>query len=97
MTFVGILAVLLFGVLLGTRFKVMVLFPATILVVGVIIAIVIPNPAYTAWNIVWAAALLQVGYLLGLFIWHLVVWRRTPRLPALRAIQNPPHPSLPSF
>lgn len=66
----------LVGAALGQRFKVMVLMPAMAIVL-VLAAGTGVTHAQTAWSIVLttaiAATCLQIGYLIGIFIRHVVV------------------------
>ena len=90
---------LLVGMVLGQRFKVLVLMPtvaiALILVIGVGVA-----RADTAWWIVLmvvaAATSLQIGYLMGIGVRHALVAARASRSPAAsvtgsRSARRPAH------
>jgi hypothetical protein len=66
---------LLVGALLGQRFKVMVLMPATAIVLVVAIGTGVTH-AHTAWSIILMAAAaatsMQIGYLIGIGIHHVL-------------------------
>jgi membrane protein DedA with SNARE-associated domain len=89
---------LLIGMALGQRFKVLVLVPGSGLafIVAVLIGI---TRAEAAWTIVLmsvgVAASLQVGYLVGTTIRHLLVAARASRLrtPLLGASMQARHPA----
>jgi hypothetical protein len=67
---------LLVGAALGQRFKVMVLMPAIAIVLVLAVGTGVAH-AQTAWSIVLmavaAATCLQIGYLIGIFIRHVLV------------------------
>jgi hypothetical protein len=64
------------GAALGQRFKVMVLMPAIAIVLVLAVGTGVTH-AQTAWSVVLmaatAAACLQIGYLTGIFIRHVLV------------------------
>jgi len=68
----------LMGVTLGQRFKVMVLMPAMLLVPGIWIVTGIAH-AQSAWAIAFmvatAAACLQIGYIVGIGLRHILSTR----------------------
>jgi membrane protein DedA with SNARE-associated domain len=77
---------LLVGALLGQRFKVMVLMPATAILLVLAVGIGVTH-AHTAWWIVLMAAAaatsMQIGYLIGIGVRHVLAaaWsRRSSRL-----------------
>ena len=90
---------LLLGMVLGQRFKVLVLVPATLVVLGLTIAGQIMHV-----NAIWplplaavaAAASLQIGYLFGLGIRHVLMGIRTHRLETstLTGTSSPPQRSV---
>jgi hypothetical protein len=79
----GLLICLLFGAVLGQRYKVLVLLPAMALAVAVAIISALGS---TFWQIVGAALVtvtaIQVGYVIGLVIRHFAVIARAHRLPS---------------
>jgi membrane protein DedA with SNARE-associated domain len=66
---------LLVGVVLGQRFKVIVLIPATAIVLVLAVATGV-TPAQTAWSIILmvaaAATSMQIGYLIGIGVRHVL-------------------------
>jgi membrane protein DedA with SNARE-associated domain len=90
---------LLVGALLGQRFKVMVLMPATAILLILAVGIGVTH-AQTAWSIVLMAAAaatsMQIGYLIGIGIHHVLAaaWssRSSPRAsPTASARHHPAH------
>jgi len=62
---------ILTGVLLGLRFKVLVLVPATAICIFLVLVVALSSRSDASWTIiiaVLAAALLQFGYLVGIAI-----------------------------
>jgi hypothetical protein len=68
MTVVCFVVAALVGILLALRFKVFVVVPATLLAVAVIIAISHQTKLATALTAVGTAALLQIGYVVGVLV-----------------------------
>jgi hypothetical protein len=83
---------LLVGAALGQRFRVMVLIPATAIVMAVAIGTGVTQ-AYTAWWIVLAAIVAatgtQIGYFLGLGIHHFLTAALANRSSPLTASTAP--------
>lgn len=83
---------LVVGALLGQRFRVWVLMPATAIVLATAIGAGV-NQAYTAWTIVLmaaaAAASMQIGYLVGLAIHHLLAASLSSRSSSVTASAAP--------
>jgi hypothetical protein len=79
---------MLLGALLGTRFTVVVLYPATIVIAGVIIGSLAVHGT-TVWQITCAAALgvteLQIGFVLGSATRLLTVRQAPPVKPVTHA------------
>jgi hypothetical protein len=80
---------LLVGALLGQRFKVMILMPATaiVLVIAIGTGITGNTHAYTAWSIILmagaAATSMQIGYLIGIGVHHVLAAALSSRSPSL--------------
>ena len=67
-----------FGIILGLRFRVLVLVPATVLATGVVTAVGLLGGQQfrvIALTVVGTAALLQVGYVVGCVIEVAAPWR----------------------
>jgi hypothetical protein len=91
---------LLVGALLGQRFKVMVLMPATAIVLVIAVGTGVTH-AYTAWSIILmavaAATSMQIGYLIGIGVHHVLAAALSSRSPSLvsRTASTPVrHPAL---
>jgi len=76
---IGFLAIgAVFGIILGLRFKVLVLVPATLLATAVVTAVGLLDGQHfrvIALTVVGAAALLQVGYVVGCVLEVAAPWR----------------------
>jgi hypothetical protein len=76
---IGFLAIgAVFGIILGLRFKVLVLVPGTVLATAVVIAVGLLGGQQfrvIAFTVVGAAALLQVGYVVGCVLEVAAPWR----------------------
>lgn len=90
---------LLVGALLGQRFKVMVLFPATVIVLVIAVGIGVGH-ARMAWSIVLMAAAaatsMQIGYLIGIGVHHVLaaaLWRGSQSLATPRESTPVRHPA----
>ena len=71
-----LVASLVAGILLGLRFKVLILIPAAFLVAIAAIAVDDQSTAITALTLFAALALLQSGYLAGCTVHKHLPWRR---------------------
>ena len=86
---------LLVGAVLAQRFRVMILLPATAMML-VLAAVAGLLQSYTVWGIVVLAAAggasLQIGYLFGLGLHYLLETRSTERPQSARASASARHP-----
>jgi hypothetical protein len=77
---------LLVGALLGQRFKVMILMPATAIVLAIAIGTGVTH-AYTAWSIILMAGAavtsVQIGYLIGIGVHRVLAAALSTRSPSL--------------
>jgi membrane protein DedA with SNARE-associated domain len=77
---------LLVGALLGQRFRVMVLMPATAIVLLIAVGTGATH-VYTAWSIILmavaAATSMQIGYLIGIGVHHVLAAALSRRSPSL--------------
>jgi hypothetical protein len=86
---------LLAGLLLAQRFRVMVLIPASVIVVGLAVGTGATH-VYTVWSIIlitaMAATSLQIGYLIGIGVRHFVMAAVSNRTSALATTASPSAP-----